>query len=144
MKNKPEILAPAGTQEALTAAVRSGANAVYLGTSAFNARMKADNFAGEKLKEAVDYCHARGVKVHVTVNTLVFDRELRQAKEVINLIASSGADAVILQDLGMAYLFKQCAGDIERHASTQMSVGTLSGVNLLCDLGCAPPRAFKR
>ena len=135
MKNKPEILAPAGTQEALTAAVRSGANAVYLGTSAFNARMKADNFAGEKLKEAVDYCHARGVKVHVTVNTLVFDRELRQAKEVINLIASSGADAVILQDLGMAYLFKQCAGDIERHASTQMSVGTLSGVNLLCDLG---------
>ena len=135
MKNKPEILAPAGTQEALTAAVRSGANAVYLGTSAFNARMKADNFAGEKLKEAVDYCHARGVKVHVTVNTLVFDRELRQAKEVINLIASSGADAVILQDLGMAYLFKQCAGDIERHASTQMSVGTLSGVKLLCDLG---------
>ena len=77
MKNKPEILAPAGTQEALTAAVRSGANAVYLGTSAFNARMKADNFAGEKLKEAVEYCHARGVKVHVTVNTLVFDRELR-------------------------------------------------------------------
>lgn len=135
MKNKPEILAPAGTSEALTAAVRSGANAVYLGTSAFNARMKADNFADEKLKEAVDYCHARGVKVHVTVNTLVFDRELSKAKEVIRLIASSGADAVILQDLGMAYLFKKCAGDIERHASTQMSVGTLSGVNLLYDLG---------
>ena len=135
MKNKPEILAPAGSYESLVAAVRSGANAVYLGTSAFNARMKADNFAGEKLKEAVDYCHARGVKVHVTVNTLVFDRELRQAKEIIELIASSGADAVILQDLGLAYLFKQCAGDIERHASTQMSVGTLPGVELLCDLG---------
>ena len=135
MKNKPEILAPAGSYESLVAAVRSGANAVYLGTSAFNARMKADNFAGEKLKEAVDYCHARGVKVHVTVNTLVFDKELKQAKETIELIASSGADAVILQDLGLAYLFKQCAGDIERHASTQMSVGTLSGVQLLSDLG---------
>ena len=135
MKNKPEILAPAGSYESLVAAVRSGANAVYLGTSAFNARMKADNFAGEKLKEAVDYCHARGVKVHVTVNTLVFDKELKRAKETIELIASSGADAVILQDLGLAYLFKQCAGDIERHASTQMSVGTLSGVQLLSDLG---------
>ena len=108
MKNKPEILAPAGSYEALVAAVRSGADAVYLGTGAFNARMKADNFAGEKLKEAVDYCHARGVKVHVTVNTLVFDRELKKAKEIIELIASSGADAVILQDLGLAYLFKQC------------------------------------
>ena len=135
MRNKPEILAPAGTSEALTAAVRSGSDAVYLGTSSFNARMKADNFAGEKLKEAVDYCHARGVKVYVTVNTLLFDREIRQAKETIELIASSGADAVILQDLGMAYLFQKCAGDIERHASTQMSVGTPSGVNLLCDLG---------
>ena len=135
MKNKPEILAPAGSYESLVAAVRSGANAVYLGTSAFNARMKADNFAGEKLKEAVDYCHARGVKVHVTVNTLVFDKELKTAKETIELIADSGADAVILQDLGLAYLFKQCANDIERHASTQMSVGTLSGVQLLSDLG---------
>ena len=135
MKNKPEILAPAGSYEALVAAVRSGADAVYLGTSAFNARMKADNFGGEKLKEAVDYCHARGVKVHVTVNTLVFDRELKKAKEIIGLIASSGADAVILQDLGLAYLFKQCAPDIERHASTQMSVGTLSGVRLLEELG---------
>ena len=135
MKNKPEILAPAGSYEALVAAVRSGADAVYLGTSAFNARMKADNFGGEKLKEAVDYCHARGVKVHVTVNTLVFDSELKKAKEIIELIASSGADAVILQDLGLAYLFKECAPDIERHASTQMSVGTLSGVRLLEELG---------
>ena len=135
MKNKPEILAPAGSYESLVAAVRSGANAVYLGTSAFNARMKADNFAGEKLKEAVNYCHARGVKVHVTVNTLLLDREIKTALEIIRLIADSGADAVILQDLGMAQLFKKCAGDIERHASTQMSVGTLSGVELLYDLG---------
>ena len=135
MKNKPEILAPAGSYESLVAAVRSGANAVYLGTSAFNARMKADNFADEKLKEAVDYCHARGVKVHVTVNTLLLDREIKAALDIIRLIAESGADAVILQDLGMAYLFKKCAGDIERHASTQMSVGTPSGVKLLSELG---------
>lgn len=135
MKNKPEILAPAGSSEALIAAVRSGADAVYLGTAAFNARMKAENFAGEKLKEAVDYCHARGVKVHITVNTLLLDREIKEALDTIKLIAESGADAVILQDLGMAHLFKQCAPDIERHASTQMSVGTLSGVRLLEDLG---------
>ena len=135
MKNKPEILAPAGSYESLVAAVRSGADAVYLGTSAFNARLKADNFAGDKLKEAVDYCHARDVKVHVTVNTLLLDREIKSAIEIIRLIAASGADAVILQDLGMAYLFKKCAGDIERHASTQMSVGTLSGVQLLYELG---------
>ena len=135
MQNKPEILAPAGTYEALIAAVRSGADAVYLGTSAFNARMKAENFAGEKLKEAVDYCHARNVKVHITVNTLLLDREIKEALDTIKLIAESGADAVILQDLGMAYLFRQCAPDIERHASTQMSVGTLSGVRLLDELG---------
>ena len=83
MKNKPEILAPAGSYESLVAAVRSGANAVYLGTSAFNARMKADNFAGEKLKEAVNYCHARGVQVHVTVNTLLLDREIKTALEIL-------------------------------------------------------------
>ena len=135
MTNKPEILAPAGSYEALIAAVRSGANAVYLGTSSFNARMKADNFTGEKLKEAVDYCHAHGVKVHITVNTLLLDREIKDALDTIKLIAECGADAVILQDLGMAELFKRCAPDIERHASTQMSVGTLSGVRLLEDLG---------
>ena len=135
MTNKPEILAPAGSYEALIAAVRSGANAIYLGTSSFNARMKADNFAGEKLKEAVDYCHAHGVKVHITVNTLLLDREIKDALDTIKLIAESGADAVILQDLGMAELFKRCAPDIERHASTQMSVGTLSGVRLLEELG---------
>ena len=87
MQNKPEILAPAGTYESLIAAVRSGADAVYLGTSAFNARMKAENFAGEKLKEAVDYCHARNVKVHITVNTLLLDREIKEALDTIKLIA---------------------------------------------------------
>ncbi len=133
--HKSEILAPAGSFEALVAAVRSGADAVYLGTDSFNARMKADNFSGEKLKEAIDYCHARGVKVHITMNTLVQDSEIPQALEVIKTITDLGADAVILQDLGLAKLIKECSPDLERHASTQMCVGTPSGVALLRNLG---------
>ena len=133
--HKPEILAPAGSFDALVAGVRSGANAVYLGTGSFNARMKADNFSGEDLKKAIDYCHARGVKVHITMNTLLQDSELLQALEVVKAIACLGADAVILQDLGLASLIKECAPSLERHASTQMSVGTPSGVALLENLG---------
>ena len=93
--HKSEILAPAGSFDALVAAVRSGADAVYLGTDSFNARMRADNFSGEKLKEAIDYCHARGVKVHITMNTLVQDSEIPQALEVIKKITYLGADAVM-------------------------------------------------
>ena len=132
---KCEVLAPAGSLEALVAGVRSGANAVYLGTDSFNARMRADNFSGEALRQAIDYCHARGVKVHITMNTLIQDSEIPQALEVIKTITSFGADAVILQDLGLARLMKECSPDIERHASTQMSVGTPSGVALLHRLG---------
>lgn len=135
MTNKPEILAPAGSYEALVAGVRSGADAVYLGTDSFNARMRADNFSGESLREAIAYCHARGVKVHITMNTLLFDSEIPKAIETIKTIAEMGADAVIIQDLGLASLIKKCAPDLERHASTQMSVGTPSGVALLESLG---------
>lgn len=133
--HKTEILAPAGTFDALVAGVRSGANAVYLGTDSFNARMRADNFSGEDLKKAIDYCHARGVKVHITMNTLLQDSELFQALDVVKNIVSLGADAVILQDLGLASLIKECAPSLERHASTQMSVGTSIGVALLESLG---------
>ncbi len=133
--HKCEVLAPAGSYEALVAAVRSGADAVYLGTDSFNARMRADNFSAEKLKEAIDYCHARGVKVHITMNTLVQDSEIPQALKVIKNITDLGADAVILQDLGLAKLIKECSPELERHASTQMSVGTPSGVALLEKLG---------
>lgn len=134
-KNNIEILAPAGTYDALVAGVRSGANAIYLGTDNFNARMRADNFSPEVLKQAIAYCHARGVKVHITMNTLIQDSEIPDALKTIQSIASLGADAVILQDLGLAYLLKQCAPTLERHASTQMSVGTPSGVALLESLG---------
>ena len=93
-----EILAPVGAGEQLKAAVRCGANAVYLGTSNFNARRNADNFPALDLKEAVIYCHLRNVKVYVTLNTLVFDRETEDLADTIRSVVESGADAVIVQD----------------------------------------------
>ena len=135
MKAKPEILAPAGSEEAVIAAVRSGADAVYMGGKAFNARIKADNFTAEKLKWAIDYCHSRNVSVHITMNTLIYDEEIPTATEEIKKICSLGADAVILQDLGLASLFKMSAPSLQRHASTQMSVQTSQGVKLLESLG---------
>lgn len=98
---KPEILAPAGSFEALTAAVRSGADAVYFGTGNFNARRNASNFSGDDLQRAVDFCHERNVKVHITLNTLVKDSEMSELKESVRRICKSGADALILQDLGV-------------------------------------------
>lgn len=135
MKNKPEILAPAGSEESVTAAVRSGADAVYMGAKAFNARIKAENFSYEKLKWAIDYCHARNVRVHITMNTLIYDEEIPAALEQIKEICALGADAVIVQDLGVAALLKKTAPELERHASTQMSVQTLSGVKMLKNMG---------
>ena len=130
-----EILAPAGSFESVKAAVRSGADAVYFGTKQFNARAKADNFTDEQLSEAVDYCHSHGVKVNITMNTLISDSELPDALKVIEHVCESKADVLILQDLGLARLASKAAPDIERHASTQMSVQTLSGVKLLEGLG---------
>ena len=96
-----EILAPAGSMEALRAAVQSGANAVYLGCGMFNARQSAKNFTPEALAEAVKYCHIRGVKVHLTLNTLVSDREMPELNKLIRHAAVSGVDAFIVQDLGV-------------------------------------------
>ncbi len=135
MNNKIEILAPAGSFESVRAAVRTGADAVYFGTKQFNARAKADNFSDEELCEAVDYCHARNVRVNITMNTLISDSELPDALKVIEHVCESKADVLILQDLGLASLVRKAAPDIERHASTQMSVQTLSGVRLLEELG---------
>ena len=132
---KPEILAPAGSFEALTAAVRSGAAAVYFGTGNFNARRNASNFSGDDLQRAVDFCHERNVKVHITLNTLVKDSEMSELKESVRRICKSGADALILQDLGVLRVVKDICPDIELHASTQMSVGTLDGIRTLADLG---------
>ena len=128
-----EILAPAGSPEQLTAAVRSGANAVYLGLKNFNARMNAQNF--EDLKETVSYCHIRGVKVYVTLNTLFTENETDAVKEALKEIALSGADALITADLGVALLAKQCCPTLPLHASTQMTVHDLAGVKILESLG---------
>jgi len=130
-----EILSPAGSAEALRAAVLSGADAVYLGASGFNARINAKNFSDEELRESVLYCHERGVKVYVTVNTLVYDKEMTEALSLAEFLTDIGVDAFIVQDLGLARLLKRCAPSVALHASTQMSVCSLDGVEALADLG---------
>lgn len=132
-----ELLAPAGSMEALRAAVCNGADAVYLGADTFNARMNARNFSAADLQEAVVYCHVRGVKVHLTLNTLVLDREMPRAAELIRMAASCGVDAFIVQDLGMVSLCRQLAPDVPIHASTQMSIHSLEGVLESAALGCS-------
>ena len=123
--------------EALRAAVCNGADAVYLGADTFNARINARNFSAADLQEAVVYCHVRGVKVHLTLNTLVLDREMPRAAELIRLAASCGVDAFIVQDLGMVSLCRQLAPDVPIHASTQMSIHSLEGVMEAAALGCS-------
>ncbi len=125
---KIEILAPAGGFESVTAAVRSGADAVYLGEKLFSARASAQNFDADELKKAVAYCHIHGVKVYVTLNTLVFDDELEKLSQAIACAAEADADALIVQNMGVARLARQIAPELALHASTQMSVHTASGV----------------
>ena len=132
---KIEILAPVGSEEMLRAAVFSGADAVYLGFSGFNARTGARNFDADSLKEAVRFCHARGVKVHVALNTTVYGGELAALAGAVKAVAESGADAVICQDLAVAQLIGRIAPDLPRHGSTQMSVHTLQGALELKELG---------
>ena len=130
-----EILAPAGGYDALVAAVRCGANAVYLGGKALNARRNASNFSYEELREAVAYCHARNVKVYLTLNTLVADSELETAYDAIECACNSHADALILQDIGLVSLVRQVCPDMPMHASTQMTVHDLAGVKEAQRLG---------
>ena len=132
-----ELLSPAGSMEALRAAVQNGADAVYLGAGGFNARMGARNFSMDDLREAVLYCHVRGVRVHLTLNTLASDRELPEAAELIRASARLGVDAFIVQDLGLVSLCRQIAPDVEIHASTQMSLHSLEGVRMAAELGCS-------
>ena len=126
-----ELLAPAGSMEALRAAVQNGANAVYLGCGSFNARQGAKNFTIQTLTEAVKYCHIRGVAVHLTLNTLVSDREIGDVSALIRQAAECGVDAFIVQDLGVIQLCRQIAPEVPLHGSTQMTIHSLPGV-LLC------------
>ena len=132
-----EILAPAGGPEQLTAAVRAGADAVYLGLESFDARRAAANFTAQSLPQIVGYCRARGVRVYVTLNILLWDSELNAAAELIRQIAQSGADALIVQDLAAAALARQICPELPLHASTQMSVHSAAGVQMLERLGFA-------
>ena len=137
MRNRRmELLAPAGSPEAVLAAARCGADAVYLGMSAFNARRHARNFEStEALKGAVDYCHLHGMKVHLTLNTLILESEMDAAIEVARQAASVGVDAFIVQDVGLARRLKVCAPNLCLHASTQLSCHTPDGVKTLADSG---------
>ena len=126
-----ELLAPAGSPEAVTAAVQAGADAVYLGYGDFNARRNAKNFSLEELAAAVSYCHVRGAKVFLTLNTLVSDRECKGVAQLIAQAAACNVDAFIVQDLGVVSLCRRIAPHIPIHGSTQMTIHSLPGV-LLC------------
>ena len=135
MSRKPELLAPAGNWESLVAAVGNGADAVYLGGRAFNARQSAGNFTGEELVRAVEFAHVRGVKVYVTVNTLLDERELDEAAGFLHFLQQIGADAAIVQDLGLAWLARQVVPELPLHASTQMTVHNLPAALVLKEAG---------
>lgn len=130
-----ELLSPAGSMDALRAAVQNGADAVYLGFGAYNARQGAKNFSADELVYAVQYCHTRGVKVHLTLNTLVSDRELPLAAETIRTAVQAGVDAMIVQDMGLVSLCRQMAPGVAVHASTQMSIHSLEGVRQAAAMG---------
>ncbi|MDY4431370.1 U32 family peptidase [Evtepia sp.] len=130
-----ELLAPAGSPEALTAAVQAGADAVYLGCGPLNARRNAKNFSLEDLARGVEYCHLRGTKVYLTLNTLLSDRELPLAAETAAFASHAGVDAILVQDLGVARLLRDTVPDVDLHASTQMTVHDLDGIKACADLG---------
>lgn len=130
-----ELLSPAGSMDALRAAVQNGADAVYLGCGAYNARQNAKNFSLDELPDAVRYCHIRGVKVHLTLNTLVTDREMPKVAQLITAAVKAGVDAFIVQDLGLVSLLRQMAPEVPLHASTQMSIHSLEGVQQAAALG---------
>ncbi|MBP3494214.1 MAG: U32 family peptidase [Oscillospiraceae bacterium] len=130
-----EILSPAGSWESMVAAVQNGADAVYMGVGTFNARRSAKNFSPEDFGAAVRYCHLRGVKVYLTLNTLLSDRELDEAADLLRHASSCGADAVLVQDWGVLTLAQEVAPELPVHASTQMSLMSLGGANKAAQLG---------
>ena len=132
----PELLSPAGTWEALKAAVANGADAVYFGVDALNARMRAANFQRQELPELMHWLHRRGVKGFLTLNVLVFPSELDEAADLVLAAAEAGVDALIVQDIGLARLARELAPHLAIHGSTQMSITSAAGVAQAADLGC--------
>lgn len=133
---RPELLAPAGSPESLRAAVECGADAVYLGWGSFNARQSAKNFSDEEFAAALEYCRLRGVRVYLTLNTLVSDRELDAALDCAKTASDLGVDAVLVQDLGLLSLLRAALPDLPLHASTQMSIFTSGGACEAAAGGC--------
>lgn len=130
-----ELLSPAGSPEAVIAAVQNGADAVYLGFGDFNARRSAHNFTPDEFEKAVRYCRLRNCKVYVTLNTLVNDREMTAAVNAARMASEKGADAILVQDFGLAKVLRRTVPDIPLHASTQMSIHNLAGAEAAAQLG---------
>ena len=134
-RNKPELLAPAGSMESLKAAVNNGCDAVYLGGKLFSARQYAGNFSMEELEEACDYCHLRGVKVYVTINTLYKEEEIKELLGFVGKLYKMGVDALLLQDSGAVKIIRENYPDFPLHASTQMTANSLEDVRYWESLG---------
>jgi len=135
MTKKPELLAPAGSTKTLKAAIKAGAGAVYLGAAKFSARANAANFHGDDLACAIEYANQNGVKVFLAINTLMTDRELKEAMIIVNQAMDAGVAAFIVQDLGLAKIIKQKYPSAVLHASTQMTASTLADVKTLGNIG---------
>ena len=125
---QPELLSPAGNWDCARAAVAAGADAIFFGLPAFNARLRADNFSNDDLPALMDFLHRHGVKGFVTMNTLIFTGELEAAETQLRHIATAGVDAIIVQDLGLAWLAREVAPDVALHASTQMTITSPEGL----------------
>lgn len=134
---KPELLSPAGNWDCVLAAVENGADAVYFGLKRFNARARAHNFTPEELPSLMEYLHERGLKGYVTLNTLLFSQELEAAQTCLEQIITAGADAVIVQDVGLLRLVRQLSPDFPIHASTQMSITSARGVEFAEQMGAS-------
>src|SRR3989442_8758084 len=132
----PELLAPAGDWACARAAVENGADAIYFGLEKFNARMRAHNFTEADLPKLMEFLHRRGVKGYVTFNTLVFENEMAQAQQYLRAIIAAGADAAIVQDLGICRLIRRLSPDFPIHVSTQMTITSAGGVEFARELGC--------
>ena len=133
--NKPELLAPVGGKPHLIAAVNNGADAVYMGGMAFNARIFADNFSDEELPDAINYAHAHGVKVYMTINTLIADSELARAFDYCNYIYGLGVDGVIIQDMGLVRLLRKYIPGLPLHLSTQGTLFNRGGALAAAEAG---------
>ncbi|MBP9837994.1 MAG: U32 family peptidase [Proteobacteria bacterium] len=130
-EQRPEILAPAGNFQMMKAAVENGADAVYFGVESFNARLRADNFKREELPETMAYLHQRGVKGYLTLNILIFNQELEESIEILKAASAAGVDAILVQDLGLAYLANMITPDLPVHASTQMTITSAESISAM-------------